>query len=216
MMDFTKFDSQLDSAVLDPRARMKRMVRETVEFELAHVPADVAADIVGSRLETLAKALVDILEGRDTQKWFELVLDLRDGLRKAIAYERANGRLKPRTPATEIYERCLGSLELHAYNATELKHLVATLEMGELITAVGFHAITTAKRTISRDYLRSDAFKPAGWSNRTSWDSRFTPLSEIALLEQEVAENTRQAARGPGAADMARNLDYQDPYEQQQ
>jgi hypothetical protein len=52
---YKDFDESLERIERDPRPAAKRMARQIVEQRLSHVPEEVAAPIVQSRLKQLAK-----------------------------------------------------------------------------------------------------------------------------------------------------------------
>lgn len=186
-MDFSKlFDQIVDAAELDPRKRMKVAVRAMVEFELQHVPPAIADEIAGSRVEALAKIMVNVLEGRDTRDWWEPLHELRTALREAVDREREHGRLKQVTPESEV-ERVRGVLEAAAWNPLEIRSVCAMLKAGEKITRIDFFAVATSTRTINREAARAWS-RPVTWRNDLSWSEQFTGEAELKRLSDEEHE----------------------------
>ncbi len=190
---FTEYRSTIATAVLDPRERMEHAVRRVVEQETRYVPADIAADIVPSRLAILAKVFVAILEGDDTRKWPDLLFDFSRDLREAIRREREHGRLKP---ATNGVDELAGGFHQHRYHGLELDGLRIVLQPGERAQVVGWLSTKTNRRTIPRSEMRAAA-RPTTWSNDASWTRQFIPLDQLAHMEQDETEAAQRAAAPP-------------------
>jgi hypothetical protein len=200
---FTEYRSTIATAVLDPRERMERSVRQVVETETRYIPDDVAADVVRSRLATLAKVFVDIIEDRDTRKWPDLLFDFSRDLREAIRREREHGRLKP---ATNGVDELAGGFHQHRYHGGEIDGLRRLLQPGERAQVVGWLGTKTNQRTVTRAEMR-DAARPTTWSNDGTWARQFIPLAQLATLEQEETHAAERAAAPPT---YGKNLDYPD------
>jgi hypothetical protein len=108
---------------------IKRATREIVEQETRHWPPEIVAGIVGPRLKTLGKVIVEMLEGRDKRDWYEVLLDLRADLRSAITWQRTNGRLKPTAADSEVAQ-IASMLSPLLYNSIHAEALRLTLEPG--------------------------------------------------------------------------------------
>jgi hypothetical protein len=99
-MDFSKFDSTLDAAQLDPRPRAKQAVREICEA-MRDVP-EKTRDALLSRLDGLALRIVVAVEHGNFSAVYELIGAFDTDLRGALRYERERGALKPWSAAAEV------------------------------------------------------------------------------------------------------------------
>ena len=100
-MDFSKFDSTLDAAQLDPEPRAKQAVREICEAMLQDVP-EKTRDALLSRLEGLALRIVVAVEHGNFSAVDELIGAFDTDPRGALRYERERGALKPWSAAAEV------------------------------------------------------------------------------------------------------------------
>lgn len=203
-MDFSAFDDLLDSAELDPRPRMKKAVHEILKFEMQHVPAAIAVEMTSSRLKTLGKALVEIIEDRDTRKWVDVVYDLRDELRRAIARERESGRLQPWSADKEIKDH-LAELAAKGWSGRIVEHLRALLRKGELLQSVEYFAIMTNQRRLERTAIR-DAGRTVTETNDRNYSAQFLSDNTVRQLESDAAERASRANVPPWSQNYNHDL----------
>ena len=191
LFTITEFDELLDSAEPDERLRMKARVREVIKFELQHVPPELAAELASSRLEVLGKAFVAIVEKRDSRNWYELMLELRDDLRKAIERERVDGRLKPWSAAGEIEKNLVGFAKWR-YEPRLIDFLRTQLRPGETITAVEPREVLTSLRVWPRAELQTSC-RTVTERGDVVFTRQFPSEAEIDALIVEDAKNSQPA-----------------------
>jgi len=201
-----QFDSLIDAAELDLRPRVKRAVREVVDFETRYVPAAIAAEIVPSRLETPGKALVAIIEGRDKREWVELVADLRRDLREAFARERESGELKPWSAAGEI-ERTIDRQQAWKYEPRLVDLVQRKLEIGETLLDWLPREVVTSKHRWDRRDLINDC-RLVTETNATFFAQKFLSDEQVRQLEIEAdaVEQQRKVSAHPWTLNGNRDL----------
>jgi hypothetical protein len=179
--------ADLNSIEIDPRARWAQSITQITDLwlgERSQIPPAIAADLLRGPLQELDSRLIAALQsghyGNGDQAIGEFKLQLQNNIRT----ERAQGRLKPISPSSEI-ERNLAAFRLCGYRAIELDSLLRVLP-DERIIEVGIRAVKTASRTIGRGEL-VDVLKPTTQTNVNSWLNQFPRDSELRELE-EAAE----------------------------
>ncbi len=187
-----------------PAPRMKKAVHEILKFEMQHVPAAIAVEMTSSRLKTLGKALVEIIEDRDTRKWVDVVYDLRDELRRAIAQERESGRLQPWSADKEIKDH-LAELAAKGWSGRIVEHLRALLRKGELLQSVEYFAIMTNQRRLERTAIR-DAGRTVTETNDRNYSAQFLSDNTVRQLESDAAERASRANVPPWSQNYNHDL----------
>ena len=163
------------------------------------MPEEVAAPIVQSRLAPLAKQIAAAIEQGHPDRILPLFDAFNADLLATVQRERASGRLKP--PTNGVDER-LDDLARHGKGPAEIASLRLIITAADPLAHVDFFFVATKSgRRITVEDMRAYG-RPAGWSNDSSWRSRFVSDERLRAIEAEAAKSANpQPAYG-------RNLDF--------
>ena len=187
MEALNEFVDSLNQLSLDPRKAWMESVRAICERELAvaALPPKLAEAIARSRLRILTANLNSALAGGHYDLGATAIAEFASSLRTAVLYERQHGALRPITPDSEV-KRVAATLTAYQYNALELDALRVMLAPGERVQDVGWWAIKTGDRSISRSELRA-FLRPATWRRDDTWAQQFIGDSTLKQMEAEAS-----------------------------
>jgi hypothetical protein len=204
-MDIDTFEQTVAAAIDAAEAeRLKKTAPKragtiaTIRFR--GYPSDVAGSILGSIGTAFAKDIGEAVKGEKPERIAGLLAKFDGDLLEAVQRERASGRL--RLPTNGVDER-LDELHKYGKGAAEIASLRLMITAADPLNLVDFFFVTTKSgRRITVDDLRAYG-QPAGWSNDSSWRSRF--VIDERLREMEADATARAQAATPV---YGRNLDF--------
>ncbi len=192
--------SKLDAASADQRPKWKRITENIVEIRFRGIESDVAASILLSLVAALDVKLAGIYARAAFSEADRVFDDFDSALMKAARdYHEEQRKL-----GGDGIDELAGQSSAHRYNGLEIDGLRIVRQPGERVTAFAWLEAKTNRRTISRAEMRAAA-QPTTWSNDASWTRQFSPLDQLATLEQEELKAAERAAAPPT---YGRNLDF--------
>ncbi len=194
-MDFAIFDDTLDSIVLDPRQRVKDLVRDIVLRHTKNAPAEFVAELAAPRLRELGHRIKDLLEHGHLGDIDPLIRAFDLELTKETVHERTaeHGRLRPITAESEIKKHADLWARYRWVGASgyEQAALLVLIKNGDRIANVDYWKITMASgQVITRDQVRQ-VNRPRLTTER-AWLANF--ISDETVRAAEPAEQ-REAAQ---------------------
>jgi hypothetical protein len=190
-MNITEFDAAIDTIEIDPRLRLKAIVKNLFDSELGRqgLSSDQISRFASSALRELAASAKACIESGDYTALDKHLSDFRMALRRVVGYEREHGSLKPITVASEI-QRCSETLRRFLYLAHELTALEVKMKNGELIKSVTWGEIETSEQVIRRSEMPTIT-RPVTWRDGNTWRRQF--VSDDRIAEAQAEEQRRQA-----------------------
>ena len=182
------------------------VLTKRLEGETGSLPAERAAKIrADAEQRFIALAEDAIPRGA---RLAPLVAEVISEVRETVRFERE--RLKPPSVADAL-KPWFGPLDDHGWRAAEKAVIESMLEQGEKPTAVDFRAMTTNRRTITRDDVRQfalgqrprwqvdlpDSLRPSEFLARAGFPTD-EAISELERVAERLERQQHVRTSGPG------------------
>jgi len=204
-MEFSEFRKKI--VELNAQMRFCDRIENVFETETPRLPDASKGQIRNTVLPIVFARATEMIETGDWPGLWTLPIEFGMDLRRRVIYELTHGSLKTATKSSEMI-RCGPALTANGYNAEEQDFVPQLMQDGQRVGRITPRAIEILDldglpcRTITRADF--DTLRPAGWSNRASWEQQYTPESRI----REIEEAQRQGANAASTPQCGRNLDF--------